>query len=77
MLSEQDKDWIKAWVREYTDPRFVKKEDCEEKTGIIDGKLSNDYADNKVIKFQNKLILGILGAIGVCVLSLVVNQFWG
>lgn len=77
MLSDQDKDWIKAWVREYTDPRFVKKEDCDEKTGAIDGKLSNDYADKKVIKFQLKLILGILGVIGAGISALVLNQFWG
>lgn len=77
MLDDQDKEWVKAWVREYTEPRFVKKSDCEEKTGVIEGKLSNDFADMKVIKSQLAMIMAILGAVGLGVLGLVINQFWG
>ena len=77
MLEEKDKTWVKEWVREYTEPRFVLKAECDTKTGEIDDKLSNDYADKKVIKSQLKIILSILGAIGVGVLGLVVKQFWG
>lgn len=77
MMEERDKDWVKAWVREYTEPRFVKKEECDEKTSVIDGKLSNDYADKEVIKSQLKLIIGVLGTIGAGILTLVIKQFWG
>lgn len=76
-LDDKDKDWVKEWVREYTVPRFVKKEDCEGKTGVIDGKLSNDYADKEVIKTQLKLIISVLAAIGSGILALVLKQFWG
>lgn len=77
MLEDKDKTWVKEWVREYTEPRFVKKTDCDTKTNEIDGKLSNDYADKKVIKSQLRIILSVLGTIGVCVLGLVIKQFWG
>lgn len=77
MLDDNDKAWVKAWVIEFTTPRFVLKEDCDTKTNVIDGKLSNDYADNKVIKIQLKIVLAVLGVIGGCVASLVLKQFWG
>lgn len=77
MLDDNDKAWVKAWVIEFTTPRFVLKEDCDTKTNVIDGKLSNDYADNKVIKSQLKIVLAVLSVIGGCVASLVLKQFWG
>ena len=76
-LDDKDKEWVKSWVREYADPRFVHQKDCETKTNAIDDKLSRDYADKQVIKSQLKLIIGILGAIGLGILGLVLNQFWG
>lgn len=77
MLDDNDKAWVKAWVIEFTTPRFVLKDDCDTKTNDIGGKLSNDYTDKEVIKSQLKLILGVLGGIGLGVLGLVLKQFWG
>lgn len=76
-LDDNDKEWVKSWVREYTKPRFVSKDDCDEKTGVIDGKLNEDYADKRLVMGQLKLIIAVLGAIGVGVLGLVLNQLWG
>ena len=56
---------------------FVTREECQTITETLDNKLTQDFADLAVIKFQNKLILAVLGAVGVAVLSLVVRQFWG
>ena len=56
---------------------FVTREECKTITDDLDDKLTKDFADLAVIKYQNKLILAILGAVGVAVLSLVVKQFWG
>lgn len=55
---------------------FVTRKECVETNDEITRKLNRDYADLSVIKFQLKLILGILSAVGVAVLSLVINQVW-
>ncbi len=56
---------------------FVTRKESEEITEELNRKLTNDFADLAVIKFQTKLILGILSAVGVAVLGLLVNQLWG
>ncbi len=56
---------------------FMPRSECENKTNSITVKLSNDFTDLAVIKFQNKLILGILSTVGVAILGLVIGQFWG
>jgi hypothetical protein len=56
---------------------FMPRNECESRTDSIEVKLSNDFTDLAVIKFQNKLILGILSAVGIAILGLVVSQFWG
>lgn len=56
---------------------FVTRKESEEITDELNRKLTNDFADLAVIKFQTKLILGILSAVGVAVLGLLVNQLWG
>lgn len=56
---------------------FVTREECNSTTEDLNNKLTNDFKDLAVIKFQNKMILSILGAVGVAVLSLVICQFWG
>lgn len=56
---------------------FMPRSECENKTDSIEVKLSNDFTDLAVIKFQNKLILGILSAVGVSILGFVISQFWG
>lgn len=56
---------------------FITRKECEDTTEGLAAKLNRDFADLKVIKFQLRLILGILSAVGVAVLGLVVAQFWG
>lgn len=56
---------------------FVSRKECTETNDDITRKLNRDFADLSVIKFQLKLILGILSAVGVAVLTLVINQIWG
>ena len=56
---------------------FVTREECNTTTEDLNKKLNQDFADLAVIKFQLKLVLGILGAIGVAILGLVIKQFWG
>lgn len=56
---------------------FVTRKECNETTGELNQKLGQDFADLSVIKFQLRLILGILSAIGVAIGGLVIKQFWG
>ena len=56
---------------------FVTRKECNATTEDLNHKLGQDFADLAVIKFQLRLVLGILSAIGVAVLGLVIKQFWG
>lgn len=61
-------------IREEMEHCFVSHEDCEKHCEKFRTELSDNKADFSVIKFQLKLILGLLGAIGTAVLSLVITD---
>lgn len=56
---------------------FVTRRECDETTTDLRDKIDKESADIAVIKFQCRVILTILSAIGGAVLTLVVKQFWG
>jgi len=64
-------------IREEMELCFVPREDCTKTCEKFRGQLADNKSDFSVIKFQLKLILGILGAIGTAVLSLVISAVWG
>ena len=64
-------------IREEMELCFVPREDCTKTCEKFRVQLSDNKSDFSVIKFQLKLILGILGAIGTAVLSLVISSIWG
>ena len=64
-------------IREEMELCFVSREDCQKNCERFRGQISDNKADFSVIKFQLKLILGILGAVGTAVLSLVIATIWG
>lgn len=73
MLEEKDFDAIEKRF----DGRYVLKKDCDNTTDQITGKLNSDYTRIAVIESYNKIIIGILGAIGLGVLSIVFEVFKG
>ena len=86
MISPEDKEYIMDMIRseplsdkqmDQIEHVFVTRKECNSTTEELNKKLGQDFADLAVIKFQLRLVLGILGAIGVAVLGLVVKQFWG
>ena len=64
-------------IREEMELCFVPREECTRNCEKFRVQLADNKSDFSVIKFQLKLILGILGAIGTAVLSLVVSTVWG
>ena len=64
-------------IREEMELCFVSREDCSKNCSKFQSQLSDNKSDFSVIKFQLKLILGILGAVGTAVLSLVIATIWG
>ena len=56
---------------------FVTVDDCNDKTTSINKKLLQDYTDLAVIKFQNKMILGILAFIGTAIGGYIIAQLMG
>lgn len=86
MLSPEDKVEIMNIIRKeplsetqmsQIENAFVTRKECNATTEDLNNKLGQDFADLSVIKFQLRLVLGILSAIGVAILGLVVKQFWG
>lgn len=69
MLEDADKEWI--------DARYVHKDDCDRVVDHQNRKFANDDKRLAVIETYQKLTLAVMGAIGVGVLGLVLNQFWG
>ncbi len=63
-------------IREEMELCFVPREECSKTCEHFRTQLSDNKSDFSVIKFQLKLILGILGAIGTAVLSLVISTVW-
>jgi len=63
-------------IREEMELCFVPREECGKTCEHFRTQLSDNKSDFSVIKFQLKLILGILGAIGTAVLSLVISTVW-
>lgn len=64
-------------IREEMELYFVTCGDCSKSREQFRSQLADNKSDFSVIKFQLKLILGILGAIGTAVLSLVITSIWG
>lgn len=63
-------------LREEMGLRFVMHEDCAMHREATQNQLAENRSDFSVIKFQLRLILGVLGAIGTAVLSLVITTLW-
>ena len=52
-MDQPDKEWVKGWVREYSESNYVKKDDCNVNMSSINGKLSND--DTRIKLFEQQL----------------------
>ena len=63
-------------IREEMEHCFISREECGKQCEKFQTEFSDNKADFSVIKFQLKLILGILAAIGAAVLSLVMATIW-
>lgn len=64
-------------IREEMEYVFVHKNDCSRHCDMVQSQIAETKSNFAVIKFQLKLILGILSAVGTAVLSLVIVQIWG
>lgn len=64
-------------IREEMEYIFVHKDECNKHCDRVQGQIAETKSNYAVIKFQLKLILGILSAVGTAVLSLVIVQIWG
>jgi len=56
---------------------FVLRRECDDAQDRTRREISAIEITMAEIKVQLNLVMGILGAVGVAVLSLVVKQFWG
>lgn len=52
-VDQNDKDWVKDWVREYATSNYVKKDDCNENMSEVDKKFAND--DTRIQLFQQQI----------------------
>ena len=64
-------------IRDQMDYIYVHKDDCGRHCDMVQSQIAEIKSNFAVIKFQLKLILGILSAVGTAVLSLVIVQIWG
>ena len=66
LVDQNDKEWVKSWVREYAESNYVKKDDCNENMSEVDKKFANDDTRIKLFKQQldmwNKLFWIIASA---------------
>ena len=64
-------------LRQDLDREYVRIDECDK---VREGNVRKCNADDKrlaIIETYQKLTLAVMGAIGVGVLGLVLNQFWG
>lgn len=55
MFEQNDKEWVKDWVREYSESNYVRKDDCNINMASINRKLSND--DTRIKLFEQQLAM--------------------
>ena len=86
MISAEDKVEIIKLIRseplsegqmKQVEGTFVTRKECNSTTEDLNKKLGQDFADLAVIKFQLRLVLGILSVIGAAICGYVIKQFWG
>lgn len=56
---------------------FVTRTDCRRQSDELDAKLAKDLVRLSVIETKLNITLGILGAIGGCMLTIVVKMLFG
>lgn len=69
MIEEKDLEQLKEI--------FVTRKECQTTVTSVEHKFANDDKRLAVIEVYQKIQLGVMSAIGVGVLGLVLNQFWG
>lgn len=64
-------------LRQDLNREYVRLDDCDKVREGNVRKFNNDDKRLSIIETYQKLTLAVMGAIGVGVLGLVLNQFWG
>ena len=73
MISREDRDEL----QEHFDGRYVKKEDCDERTDDVTKKLHSDDKRLAVIELQVKINTWLTTAIASGIVALVIKEFFG
>ena len=73
MISREDRDEL----QEHFDGRYVKKEDCDDRTENVTKKLHSDDKRLAVIELQVKINTWLTTAIASGILALVIKEFFG
>lgn len=63
-------------LQDHFDGRYVKIEDCENKTNNFENLLNKDNVRLAVIEQQNKLMLWILTAIASGIIAMIIKMFF-
>ena len=64
-------------LRQDLNREYVRLDNCDKIVDHQNRKFANDDKRLAIIETYQKLTLAVMGAIGVGVLGLVLNQFWG
>lgn len=73
MITKEDRDEL----QEHFDGRYVKKEDCDDRTEDLNKKLHSDDKRLAVIEYQQKINNWLTAAIAGGIISLVIKTFFG
>lgn len=52
-MDQNDKEWVKDWVREYATSNFVRKDDCNDNMNEVSKKLADD--DTRIKLFEQQV----------------------
>lgn len=72
-ISKEDRDEL----QEHFDGRYVKKEDCDDRSGGLEKKLHSDDKRLAVIEYQQKINNWLTAAIASGIIALVIKTFAG
>ena len=73
MIDKEDRDELTLFF----DGRYVKKDDCDDRTGDVEKKLSNDDKRLAVIEYQQRVNNWLTAAIASGIIALVIKTFFG
>lgn len=68
---------LQSQLQDHFDGRYVKIEECENKTSFFERTLNKDNVRLAVIEQQNKLMLWILAAVAGGIITMLVKMFFG